>query len=156
MTQPTYFTYTTPSGSFTVGVEGEWVTAVVLGDATLQGVYRPSVTSHACANQLLEYFAGKRRSFNVATRVCGTDFEKSVWRAVENIPYAQTRTIREIASLIGKPQSYRMVGRAIRNNPLAIIIPAHRVVNAHGIPPGTDRSARIRAAMLDFERQQEK
>ena len=82
--------------------------------------------------QLEEYFAGKRRKFTVKLDFSGTDFQKSVWRALLAIPFGETRSYGEIARQIGRPQASRAVGAANGRNPISIIAPCHRVLGGNG------------------------
>lgn len=147
-----YYTYRTPHGPLTIGVAGDAVCAVVLGKAKLAGACKPSELSNACATELLEYFAGKRTAFDLPLAPEGTDFQKRVWHAVEAIPYGQTRTNADIAAAVGSPESFRMVGSAVKKNPIVALIPAHRVVGANGKPSGSDKHAQLRAAFLELGR----
>ena len=148
----TYYAYRTPHGPITIGTKADAVSAIALGDVVLPGVRKPTELSNACANQLLEYFHGKRTAFDLPIAAEGSDFQHEVWEAVSSIPYGQTATAAQIAERIGKPDSFRMVGSAIRKNPLIIIIPGHRVVGNNGKTIGTDMYARIRQAFLELER----
>ena len=82
--------------------------------------------------QLTEYFAGKRFFFDVPIDAQGTDFQKRVWKALCTIPYGETRTYKQIATLVNCPKGARAVGMANNRNPIAIIIPCHRVIGADG------------------------
>jgi methylated-DNA-[protein]-cysteine S-methyltransferase len=82
--------------------------------------------------QLGEYFAGRRRTFDVPLAARGSAFRQLVWKALQAIPYGQTATYGEIARAIGQPQASRAIGGANHHNPLAIIIPCHRVIGADG------------------------
>lgn len=148
----TYYAYRTPHGPITIGTTDGAISAVALGDVKLAGERRPTELSNACANQLLEYFAGKRTAFDLPLNAQGSDFQRLVWQATSTIPYGQTATAAQIAERIGKPDSFRMVGAAVRKNPLIILVPAHRVVGANGKALGTDEQARRRQAFLDLER----
>lgn len=148
----TYFVYPTPHGPVTIGVADGAVCAVALGEERMPGTRKPTELSNACANQLLEYFAGKRTAFDVPIAPKGTAFQQDVWRALQNIPYGQARTYSEVAEAAGHPDAYRMVGSAVKKNPLAVIVPAHRVIGANGHVVGTDRHAQLRAAFLELER----
>lgn len=150
--EQTHYVYRTPHGPITIGVAGGSVSAVALGDVALAGTRKPTALSNECANQLLEYFAGKRTSFDLPLKLQGSAFQREVWNALQNIPYGQTRTTSEIAEAIGKPGSFRMVGSAVRKNPLVVLVPAHRVVGANGKTPGSDAQAQRRAAFLELER----
>lgn len=149
--ESTHFAYRTPHGPITIGITGNAVSAVALGDVKLPGERRPTELSNACANQLLEYFAGKRTAFDLPMVANGSAFQQEVWQAVSAIPYGQSATAAQIAARIGKPDSFRMVGAAVKKNPLIVLIPAHRVVGANGKALGTDEQARRRQAFLDLE-----
>lgn len=82
--------------------------------------------------QLGEYFAGTRRSFELPLAPRGTDFQRSVWNALADIPYGQTRSYAQLAAGIGRPNAMRAVGAANGRNPLPIVLPCHRVIGADG------------------------
>lgn len=146
-----YYTYRTALGSLTIGTDGSAVTAVALGTQKLAGACEPTPLANRCATELQEYFAGKRTVFDLPLAASGTDFQRRVWAAIEAIPYGQTRTTADVAALIGEPGSARAVGVAVKKNPIAVLIPAHRVVTARGTISGSDRSAELRRACLRLE-----
>ncbi|HEY8889610.1 MAG TPA: methylated-DNA--[protein]-cysteine S-methyltransferase [Clostridium sp.] len=82
--------------------------------------------------QLDEYFKGKRRNFDIALSIKGTLFRKKVWKALQGIPYGETKNYLQIAQLIGNPNAARAVGQANKFNQLPIIIPCHRVIGKKG------------------------
>lgn len=82
--------------------------------------------------QLAEYFAGKRKVFDLPLSLHGTEFQMRDWKALLAIPYGETRSYGEIARIIGCPKGSRAVGMANRNNPVAIIVPCHRVIGSDG------------------------
>jgi methylated-DNA-[protein]-cysteine S-methyltransferase len=82
--------------------------------------------------QLDEYFAGERTKFDFPMRLDGAQFDRRVWRALEEIPYGTTATYGEIAERIGAPGRARAVGAANGRNPIAIVVPCHRVIGAGG------------------------
>jgi methylated-DNA-[protein]-cysteine S-methyltransferase len=87
----------------------------------------------AAAQQLHDFFSGQRKSFELPLHfVWGTPFQRSVWKALQRIPYAHTTTYGDIALNIGNPKAVRAVGAAIGQNPHTIIVPCHRVVGANG------------------------
>jgi methylated-DNA-[protein]-cysteine S-methyltransferase len=86
----------------------------------------------ACVEQLDEYFNGKRKVFSVSLAPAGTAFQQQVWQTLLNIPYGQTVSYLEIARAIGNEQAVRAVGSANGQNPIAIIIPCHRVIGSNG------------------------
>jgi methylated-DNA-[protein]-cysteine S-methyltransferase len=82
--------------------------------------------------QLDEYFAGKRDDFDLPLELAGTDFQRAVWKALTKIPFGQTRSYADIAKAIGKPSAVRAVGAANGANPVAVIVPCHRVIGSDG------------------------
>jgi methylated-DNA-[protein]-cysteine S-methyltransferase len=82
--------------------------------------------------ELTEYFAGKRRTFDVTLAPEGTDFQKAVWAALTKVPFGQTRTYGQQAAMIGNPKAVRAVGAANGRNPIGIVIPCHRVIGSGG------------------------
>jgi methylated-DNA-[protein]-cysteine S-methyltransferase len=86
----------------------------------------------AARRQLTEYFAGRRRTFVLPLSVIGTEFERRVWEAVSGVAYGATVTYGQLARSIGKPGAARAVGAALGRNPLAVVVPCHRVVAAGG------------------------
>ena len=86
----------------------------------------------AAAAQLREYFAGTRHAFDLPLRLSGSQFQQQVWAALQAIPFGATRGYGEIATLIGNTGSSRAVGLANNQNPIPIIVPCHRVINADG------------------------
>ena len=102
--------------------------------------------------QLGEYFAGKRRTFDVPLSFAGTDFQKRVWAALLAIPFGETRSYGEIAQQLGTPGASRAVGAANGRNPISIIAPCHRVVGANGKLTGFAGGLEAKAFLLDLER----
>lgn len=82
--------------------------------------------------QLDEYFRGSRREFSVPLRAKGSEFQQSVWQALTDIPFGETRSYGEIARAVGNPKASRAVGMANNKNPIGIIVPCHRVIGANG------------------------
>lgn len=103
------------------------------------------------SGQLEAYFAGQLKSFDVKLAPNGTEFQKSVWNALKEIPYGETRTYGEIAKSIGNPQASRAVGLANNRNPIAIIVPCHRVIGANGKLTGYASGLDIKEFLLKFE-----
>lgn len=85
-----------------------------------------------CVQQLEEYFAGERQTFELELKPNGTEFQQSVWGALLKIPFGQTRTYMDIAKGLGKEKAIRAVGAANGANPIPIIIPCHRVIGSNG------------------------
>ena len=104
------------------------------------------------AKQLTEYFAGKRREFDLPLDFTGTGFQKKVWAALLTIPYGETRSYGEIAKQIGNPKACRAVGMANNRNPIAIICPCHRVIGADGSLVGFGGGLPAKQFLLDLEK----
>ena len=85
----------------------------------------------AVVKQFDEYFSGKRKTFDLPLNPKGSEFQKKVWKELKKIPYGETRTYKEIAAAIGNPDAARAVGNANNKNPIAIIIPCHRVIGSN-------------------------
>ena len=147
-----YFEYRTPYGLITISSSDDALTGIALGSAAFEGRHAPSALTNECANQLLEYFAGRRSEFSLPYVLQGTDFQRQVWEAATLIPYGQTRTPSDIAEAIGQPSSYRMVSQAVSKNPLVIVVPAHRIVPSNGMESSNTENAKLRAAFREMER----
>ena len=100
----THFTYNTPVGHITIASNGTAITEIAFGVRTLAGEKRATELTNRAANQLQEYFAGKRRTFDLPLAPAGTDFQKRVWTALKDIPYGQTCSYSDIAAAIGNPK----------------------------------------------------
>ncbi|MBW2705782.1 MAG: methylated-DNA--[protein]-cysteine S-methyltransferase [Deltaproteobacteria bacterium] len=105
-----------------------------------------------CLKQIDEYFRGDRREFFLNLQPVGTDFQKSVWRQLEKIPYGKTTSYGKIADVIGKPNASRAVGSANGKNPLAIIVPCHRVIGSDGSLTGYGGGVWRKRWLIGFER----
>lgn len=103
--------------------------------------------------QLTEYFAGQRKAFDLPLAPVGTPFQRSVWQALREIPYGETRTYKEIAEAIGRPKAFRAVGQANHVNPIMIIQPCHRVVGADGSLTGFSYGTDMKRLLLDLEKE---
>lgn len=103
------------------------------------------------AEQLSEYFAGRRNTFDVKLDFNGTDFQKKVWAALLKIPFGETRTYGEIAEQIGLPTAVRAVGAANGRNPISIIAPCHRVIGANRTMTGFAGGLRAKEVLLAVE-----
>jgi methylated-DNA-[protein]-cysteine S-methyltransferase len=84
------------------------------------------------ARQLNEYFAGKRRDFDLPLRMVGTDFQSEVWKGLREIPFGKTSNYAELAVAVGRPKAVRAAGAANGRNPLSIVVPCHRVIGKNG------------------------
>jgi methylated-DNA-[protein]-cysteine S-methyltransferase len=101
--------------------------------------------------QLREYFAGRRITFDVPLVLVGTQFERRVWTALQEIPYGETVSYGELARRIGQPSAARAVGLANARNPISVIVPCHRVIGANGTLTGYGGGLERKRALLDLE-----
>jgi O-6-methylguanine DNA methyltransferase len=101
--------------------------------------------------ELEEYFAGTRREFTFALDLRGTDFQKACWRALISIPYGETRSYGDIARAVGRPQGFRAVGMANNRNPIAIVVPCHRVIASDGTLCGYGGGLDVKRKLLELE-----
>jgi len=102
-------------------------------------------------SELEEYFAGRRRQFSFPLDLRGTDFQLGCWRALLAIPYGETRTYADIARAIGKPYAFRAVGMANNRNPVAIVVPCHRVIASDGTLCGYGGGLEVKRRLLELE-----
>jgi methylated-DNA-[protein]-cysteine S-methyltransferase len=103
------------------------------------------------AEELNEYFAGKRQSFSIDVDPEGTEFQKKVWKALLTIPFGKTKTYGEVAAAIGNPDAVRAVGGAANKNPVPVIIPCHRVIGADGKLVGFGGGLNRKEYLLEIE-----
>ncbi|WP_330605673.1 methylated-DNA--[protein]-cysteine S-methyltransferase [Guopingia tenuis] len=128
------FAYEKPIGQTTILENRHGITKIIFGplpqseDAALREMPLP----RRMAEELREYFAGSRKDFAIPLDPSGTEFQKKVWNAHRHISYRETRSYGEIARMIGNEKACWAVGRANYRNPLAIVVPCHRVIEADG------------------------
>jgi methylated-DNA-[protein]-cysteine S-methyltransferase len=103
------------------------------------------------AKQLDEYFNKKRQNFDLSLILHGTDFQIKTWKALQKIPYGETRSYGEQAAMIGNPKACRAIGMANNRNPIAIIIPCHRVIGHDGSLTGFGGGLKLKQKLLDLE-----
>jgi methylated-DNA-[protein]-cysteine S-methyltransferase len=103
------------------------------------------------ASELEEYFAGKRREFSFPLDLRGTDFQLACWRALLAIPYGETRSYAAIARAVGKANAFRAVGMANNRNPIAIVVPCHRVIASDGTLCGYGGGLDVKRKLLELE-----
>jgi O-6-methylguanine DNA methyltransferase len=101
--------------------------------------------------QLEEYFSGARRDFTFSLDMRGTAFQVACWRALLAIPYGETRTYADIARTVGRPQGFRAVGMANNRNPIAIVVPCHRVIASDGTLCGYGGGLDLKRKLLQLE-----
>ncbi|MGE0356270.1 MAG: methylated-DNA--[protein]-cysteine S-methyltransferase [Burkholderiales bacterium] len=105
-----------------------------------------------CAEQIADYFAGKRLCFDLPVAAEGTPFQSRVWREIAKVPFGETITYAELAARAGAPGSARAAGAATGRNPLAIVVPCHRIVASDGALTGYAGGLERKARLLGLER----
>ena len=132
-------TVESPIGPLVLEATGDALTEIRLpenGRARLGGrgggPGREPAPMAAAKRQLAEYFAGRRRAFDLPLEVAGTPFQCDVWWALADIPYGETASYAELAAMVGRPTAFRAVGQANGANPIPIVLPCHRVVATGG------------------------
>ena len=151
-----WHTLDSPVGRLLLGGDGERLTRVDFQDGPHPlrpaAHWQPSAAPFATAiEQLAQYFAGRRRSFELPLAPVGTDFQRRVWQALCAIPYGTTISYGELASRIGNPRASRAVGLANGANPLPLVVPCHRVIGANGALTGFGGGVPIKRALLALE-----
>jgi O-6-methylguanine DNA methyltransferase len=101
--------------------------------------------------QLLSYFRGELRDFTFNLDLVGTPFQKKCWDALRQIPYGTTCSYRDLARAVGSPRGFRAVGQANHNNPVAIVVPCHRVIGANGSLTGYGGGMETKEKLLRLE-----
>ncbi|HEX4405519.1 MAG TPA: methylated-DNA--[protein]-cysteine S-methyltransferase [Polyangia bacterium] len=157
MTNATVFSIVpTPVGPLMLVGEGDALVGVYFDNAALSASpprewSRDDRRLRPAARQLAAYFAGTRTTFDVPLAPRGTDFRRAVWDELLRIPYGETTTYGELARRLGKPAAQRAVGGANHHNPIAIIIPCHRVIGADGSLTGYGGLMSRKRVLLDLE-----
>ena len=153
-----YFTeFATPIGKLTLTGTGEALTGVFMEDhchhsASVRDAVRDDAPLREARRQLDEYFAGARREFSLALEADGTEFQQSVWRALQKIPFGTTASYGDIAKRIGNPKAVRAVGLANGRNPISIVVPCHRVIGANGSLTGYGGGLERKRFLLALEK----
>ena len=145
-----------PIGPLTLAGEGSTLTNLRMVEQT----YEPDRADWLlddrafpdAVEQLDAYFAGELQEFDLSLHLSGTEFQRRVWNALRTIPYGETRTYGEIAQQIGAPTAFRAVGLANGHNPIAVIVPCHRVIGANGSLTGFGGGLERKSALLELER----
>lgn len=105
-----------------------------------------------CRNQVADYFAGKRRTFDLALAPVGTAFQRRVWKAISDVPFAGTVSYAELAARAGSPGAARAAGAATGRNPFALVVPCHRIVGSGGGLTGYAGGLERKERLLALER----
>lgn len=144
-------------GDFTIFSDSYYIKMLSFGKCIPENILReernapnPEVL-YLAARQLMDYLDGNTSKFTVPLAPDGSDFCKSVWNALLQIPYGETRTYGQIAQTIGHPGAARAVGRACHQNPIGILIPCHRVIGSRGALTGFAGGLALKQSLLQLE-----
>jgi methylated-DNA-[protein]-cysteine S-methyltransferase len=121
------------------------------GEFQPSGAIRDASKTQDVDNQLEEYFSGKRNQFDIKLNPKGTEFQHQVWKLLREIPFGETRSYGQLANELGNPGASRAVGRANATNPIAIIVPCHRVIGSNGTLTGYAGGLSMKERLLQFE-----
>ena len=151
-----YAVYQTTIGNMVIAEADGAVTEVFTGTdfpLSFRAQEEETPLTAQAARQMREYLRGERQVFTLPLNPQGTVFQLSVWNALAQIPYGQTRSYKDIAVAIGNPKAMRAVGMANHNNPISFIIPCHRVIGADGSLVGYGGGLGLKKKLLDLERE---
>jgi O-6-methylguanine DNA methyltransferase len=153
-----YDRYRAPIGTLIVGVTASGLAILEFEKSHLPPVRRPEDVWTRSETRVMpviaeleDYFAGLRRQFSTPLDLRGTDFQLRCWRALLEIPYGETITYAELARRVGSPRGFRAVGMANHDNPVAIVVPCHRVLASDGTLGGYGGGLEIKRALLELE-----
>jgi len=149
------FVYETELGPLTIASDGDAITVVHFGAEPRAALRRTELTDRAAA-EIAEYLAGKRTRFDLPLNPGGTPFQKRVWNALLTIPFGETRSYRQIAEQAGSQKAFRAVGMANNHNPIAILIPCHRVIGSDGSLVGYAAGLEMKKRLLALEQNRSK
>ena len=150
---PNLFVYDSPIGKLSLAEAEGALSHIWFSDQTGLPGYQLLKTPllKDTAAQLFAYFNRKLTQFDVPLSMQGTAFQRSVWEALQTIPFGETRSYRDIAVHIGNAKAARAVGMANNRNPIPIIVPCHRVIGASGQLVGFNSGLSIKRFLLDLE-----
>lgn len=154
MVSLSYHILQTTLGKLFLIADDEVLRAVCFGAISpkfAKAVARETTLLEQAALQIEEYLQGKRKKFSLPIALQGTDFQQKVWQELLNIPYGETRSYKQIAEKIGCPKGYRAVGMANNKNPIAIIVPCHRVIGQNKKLVGYAGGIDIKEKLLKLE-----
>jgi methylated-DNA-[protein]-cysteine S-methyltransferase len=149
----TLMTMRSPIGTLCLAAEDDRLVGLYLPDRPAPtGPKQRSALLTRAAAQLDEYFAGERRDFDLPLAPSGTEFQTTVWLALARIPFGETCSYGDLARVVGRPSASRAVGAANGANPIAIILPCHRVIGSNGTLTGYGGGLPMKRWLLDHER----
>ena len=146
-----YQTVPFPVGPLTVMEEGGRIIRIKFNTDVGDAIKKETPAIMEAFRQLSDYFDGELKTFDLPLKPEGTPFQLKVWEALRTIPYGETRSYGDIARQIGNPRACRAVGMGNHNNPIAIVVPCHRVIGADGSLTGYGGGLPIKRQLLELE-----
>lgn len=141
-----------PFCALTLRADAHALVSVKFGAPPAGETTEPGPVLILAAKQLREYFEGSRRRFDLPLNPAGSEFQLDVWKKLLAIPYGETESYGAVAGALGRPKAARAVGGAAHRNPLAVVIPCHRVVGADGSLTGFAGGLAVKRELLELER----
>jgi methylated-DNA-[protein]-cysteine S-methyltransferase len=153
-----YSTYDSPIGTMilvagTQGIQRIWVQTADAPFIPQTNCVRDEHALAPALSQIQAYFAGELKEFTLDLDLQGTDFQVRTWTALGSVPYGRTVCYSDLAEQVGSPKASRAIGMAMRNNPLVLVLPCHRVVGRSGKLTGFLYGVNVKRQMLEFETQ---
>lgn len=145
--------FSSPIGTLEIAGDEDGISQVLFLEKS-PSVQESSPILDECMKQLGEYFENKRTEFELPLNPAGTEFQKSVWKELQNIPFGKTISYMDLAKRLGDPKVIRAAGTANGKNPIAIIIPCHRVIGADGSLTGYAGGLKRKQWLLEHESSQ--
>lgn len=158
---PKYYSFESPIGKLTVYFTENGIIALSFAEEgdNLKYIERYYSTpievdkkDYNYHEEIIKYLNGNLKRFTLPIFFKGTPFQESVWKELLNIPYGETRTYKELAENVGCPKGPRAVGGALNKNPIAIIVPCHRVIGSNGKLVGFAGGLDIKSRLLELEK----
>ncbi|MDR3287491.1 MAG: methylated-DNA--[protein]-cysteine S-methyltransferase [Prevotellaceae bacterium] len=147
-----YYSYKSAFGDILIVADDKNIVEIVFGKKKIDGSENETAVIKNAAKQLLEYFDGKRKAFDFPINPQGSGFQKQVWTALQNIPYGELYSYKQIAEIIGNPKAARAVGLANNKNPLPVVVPCHRVIGSNGKLVGYAYGLDMKEFLINLEK----
>lgn len=144
--------YNTSIGKISIIQEGEYIVKIEFGEILKDVEIKETTLISKTINEIKEYLNGNRKKFDIPIKLNGTGFQKKVWNELLKIPYGETCSYKDIAIRINNEKGVRAVGMANHNNPIAIIVPCHRVIGKNGKLVGYAGGIDIKSKLLEIEK----
>ncbi|MGL4731380.1 MAG: methylated-DNA--[protein]-cysteine S-methyltransferase [Clostridium sp.] len=143
--------YKSDIGLIKIGYENDVIVLIEMLDGECYDYGLETPISKDSYKELSEYFKGERKEFTFPYKISGTEFQMKVWNALCKIPYGETRSYKDVAKEVGNEKASRAVGMANNKNPIAIVVPCHRVVGSNGKMVGYAFGLNKKQILLDME-----